>query len=149
MSTFAERESTLRRCLAAVADSVHPSPTALEVIRAGTDSRPSLAARIWSALTRAVPQKAKEINMTTPIPKALTDPIELPLRLLPTDVITRNPHTGEPGQWTFFRGRDLGLTVLLGCLDANHNEVEFTVQRSTPIHIAPRGRFEDFWGVAL
>lgn len=148
MTAPAVLETRLRRCLTDLADNVTPSPTALEEIRAGIAGRPSLIPRVWSALTRAVPRK-KELVVTIPIPMDPQDPTELPLRLLPTDVITRHPDSGEHGEWTFFKARDLGLRVLLECLAADgKTDVEFTVDRSASIHVAPRGGIDNFWGAA-
>lgn len=149
MTPFAVLEEALQRNLSAVASTVTPSPTALEDIRAGIAAKPSLMTRILRLFHSAI-RLTKESAVTIPLPMDPLDPTELPLRLLPTDVITRHPETGGPGRWTFIKARDLGLTVLLECLGDDGTDVEFTVARCDPsIHVAPRGRFEDFWGVAL
>lgn len=75
------------------------------------------------------------------------DPTEQPLLLIPTDVITVNPETGEPGDWTFIKARDLELRVELDCVTAKGREVRFEVPRSSRVHIQPRGT-GDFWSAA-
>lgn len=78
------------------------------------------------------------------IPIDADDPTQQPLLLIPTDVITVNPETGEPGEWTFIRARDLGLRVELECVTGKGHDVRFEVARSSRVHVLPRG----VWGAA-
>ena len=136
-------EAVLRRNLALAADAVHPSPDGLDQIRATTRPRtrkPRLIFRRFTARSRR--------NAVTIQPFDHNDPTTLPLQLVPTDVITRDPDTGQTGDWTFLRARDLGLRVLLECMTPSGRDVEFTVDRSTAIHVRPRGGADNFWGAA-
>lgn len=128
--TAATYETTLRRHLAAAVESISPRP-ALEEIR--------------SRIAAIRVTRTKELDVNTSMSMDPNDPTEMPLALVPTDVVTRHPGTGERGSWTFFKAEDLGLRVLLRCVDEKGREVPFTVERSKAIHIAPRGVVDTFW----
>lgn len=72
-------------------------------------------------------------------------PTKQPLLLVATNVITRNPETGEAGEWTFLHADDNGLTVRLHCIDSEGDPVLFGVERSSRIHVADHNT-NDFWG---
>lgn len=72
-----------------------------------------------------------------------------PLQLVPTDVITVNPWTGEQGAWTFIKFCDEGSQVRLEVVAADgRTPAVFQVDRTDLIHVAPRGDVVDVWGAA-
>lgn len=154
--TAATYETTLRRHLAAAVEPINPPPV-LEEIRsriAAAHHRPAAYIRdaffrvaAWAGGVAAAIRvtRTKENAVNTSMSMDPNDPTEMPLALVPTDVVTRHPDKGERGAWTFVKAEDLGLRVLLRCVDENGREVPFTVDRSTAIHIAPRGSIDAFW----
>ena len=137
-------DDALRRELTAVADTVRPSADALDRIRAAT-TRPRTRKPRLSLSRHAARSRRNKVSIQ---PFDQNDPTALPLSLVPTDVITRNPDNGQTGDWTFLRAKDLGLRVLLECTTPSGGDAKFTVDRSAAIHVRPRGGFDDFWGAA-
>lgn len=87
--------------------------------------------------------------MSIPLPMDPEDPTTLPLLLQPTDVITMDPESGRHGTWTFLKAEHAGRKVRLEAVAADERTpAVFYVDRWEPIHVAPRGNFDDVWGAA-